>query len=287
MIVLGQFNSLRIIEQLPMGLTAVDNDETPVFIPYQQEQFAVGETIRAFVYCNQDNVLEGTLTAPNITRDTFASLHVLSMVNAGAFLDWGLKPDLFLPARLMHKHIEEKNPVVVRLIEDTKYNQLIADAKIESYFELLPSSWDNNQPVELLVYAKTPLGCKALFTSQIDKNACQDNTSYHNGMLYHNELPTQLRIGQSVTGYVKHIRADGKVDLTLQQHNKKERTALADLIVEDLQAHGGISSLTDKSSPELIYQRFKTSKGAYKKALGALYKANKIIIQKDVIKLVG
>lgn len=286
MIVLGQFNLLKVTAQLPMGLNAEAEDGTVVFIPYQQAQYDIGAEVNAFVFYNQDNKLEGTLTAPKIVKDQFASLQVISIVKPGAFLDWGLKPDLFLPTRNMHKQIEAGSPVVVCLAEDEKRQQLIADAKIESYFTDFSGEWDANQTIELLVYAKTPLGYKALFSRESTGWPHQNEQTYHQGMLYHNELPTKVRIGQKLTGYIKNVRDDGKVDLTLQRHTSSERKTLADDILDDLRAHGGISSLTDKSPPDHIYQRFKTSKGSYKRALGALYKANKIVIQKDSIKLV-
>ncbi len=286
MIVPGQFNLLKVTEQLPMGLTAESDDGSSAFIPYQQRQFDIGESINVFVYYNQDYALEGTLLSPKITNGQFASLQVVSIVKPGAFLEWGIKPDLFLPKRNMHSQIAVNSPVVVRLIEDDKRSQLIADSKIEAYLTPFTDKSYPDREISLLVYAKTPLGYKALFSCDTAETSDQTRT-FHYGMLYHNELPTKIRIGQSINGFIKNIREDGKVDLRLHRHNKAERNSLAESILEDLRAHGGISSLTDKSTPEQIYQRFKTSKGAYKKALGALYKDNKIIIQKDLIKLVA
>ncbi|MGQ8363844.1 CvfB family protein [Glaciecola sp. 1036] len=275
MLTVGKKNRVKVTEVMPMGVMAVSLNNQPetVFVPYAQQSVKQDDILEVFVYFNEDGDLQGSLEDIKLSVDQFASLKVKSIIKAGAFLEWQLKPDLFMPRIHMHNQIHEHMAVVVTLLKDPFKPQLIASSQIEKHLASPPTEFNPQEQVELLVYAETPLGFKAIV-----------NQSFA-GLLYKNELFKPLRIGQKLDGFIKHIREDGKVDLQLQRHDKKARKSLADAIIDDLQAHGGISSLTDKSSPEDIQHRFNVSKGAYKKAIGELYKSRKILIEKDYIKL--
>ena len=272
----GKINRLTVCEILPFGVYAKANlsDENAVLVPYEHGNFNEGDCLEAFVYYNEEKQLQGVIGNIKIQLGEYQSLKVKKIINAGAFVDWGLKPDLFMPREHMHSNVAEGLGVVCSIFHDPYKNELLATSKVEASLGEPPSDFDATQPVNLLLYAETPLGFKAIVNHRFG------------GLLYKNELAQRVRIGQTITGYVKTIRPDGKVDLCLRRDDKQSRNNLEAEILDDLVAHGGLSSLTDKSSPDDIQQRFNVSKGAYKKAIGALYKAKKITIQPTHIRLV-
>ncbi|GLR69853.1 CvfB family protein [Agaribacter marinus] len=273
----GKYNQLKVLETLPMGVYAIDNEqdsEDKVFIPYVSDSYTEGQIIQAFVYYNEDGELQGTCDNVKLSMGQFVSLKVKSIIRAGAFIDWGIKPDLFMPRDHLHSKVQENMQTIVTLFHDPYKKQLAASSKIEKYLADAPENWDYTQQVDLLIYAETPLGFKAI----VDQK--------YAGLLYKSELFKRVRIGQSMTGFIKQIRSDGKIDLQLQRQDQGGRKDLVSQILDDLQAHDGISSLTDKSSPEDIQHRFNVSKNAYKKAIGQLYKDKKIVIHKTHISLV-
>ncbi|MFC3121568.1 CvfB family protein [Agaribacter flavus] len=273
----GKYTQLQIGEILPMGVYAFDpkgDIEQTVFIPYVSDSYQSGQTINTFVYYDEEGNLQGTTEDVRLRIGQFSALKIKSIIGAGAFVDWGLKPDLFIPREHLHSQVHENMLSVLTMFHDPYKKQLCASTKVEKYLSEAPNKLSTTEPFSLLIYAETPLGFKAI----IDQK--------YTGLLYKNELFTPLRIGQTITGYVKEVRADGKIDLQLQRQDQGSRDELATQILDDLIAHDGLSSLTDKSKPEEIRQRFNVSKNAYKKALGQLYKERKITIHSSHISLV-
>ena len=294
MLSIGKFNTLKVKEATPVGyiLAATFEDESQqldkpsnpwteniekqtqtILLSDATRALNEGESIDVFLFYAQDKSVQATMQNVKIEMDEFKSLTVVGITEAGAFLDWGLSRDLFAPKQHIHSELAEGLPAVVKLVHEPKQNRLYATTKIEQYLETAPSQWDYAKPVELLVYSKTPLGYKVLIDQQ------------YAGLLYSSDLFKSIRIGETHKGFITKIRDDGKIDVSLQRHDAKQRQTLAEQIIEDLEAHGGISSLTDKSSPQDIQTRFNVSKGAYKKALGQLYKNKKILISATHITL--
>jgi predicted RNA-binding protein (virulence factor B family) len=202
------------------------------------------------------------------------ALKVVALTDHGAFLDWGLNSDLFVPRSEQMGDMAVGSISVVLAMVDDDSQRMIASAKL---FRYLPDQSDDEfqdgQPVSLLICQRTDLGYKAVV----------DGT--HLGMLYHNEVFSPLGIGDQREGFVKQVRPDGKLDLTLQQAGAAGRDELESKILEHLRQLNGSSELTDKSAPQAIYNTFGVSKKAYKKALGGLYRNRLIVIGKDRIEL--
>jgi len=275
MLKIGQRNPLVVTEIFPFAyaLNTLDGAlETPVMLKEQDRVFELNEALDVFVYTQPNGELAASLETPKIQMDEFASLTVMGTSAHGYFFDWGIKPDLYAPEAQVHTDLDMGNTYVVRLISD-KLGKLIGTTKIERFLESDGSALKPKQAVSLIIYAKTPLGFKAIVDNK------------YQGLLFKSDLITQVKIGQKLDGFVKFIRDDGKIDLSLQLINKKTRLSLEDAIIEDLKAHDGMSTITDKSSPDEIFSYFKVSKAAYKKAIGALYKAKSIKIEKNCIYL--
>ncbi len=282
MLSIGHINTLQVTETLPFGyeLSVPEeqkhfNNEEPVSIILKDEEaiLKVSEYVDAFVFTSSTGELLATLQRPKITFNEYASLTVVGASQHGYFADWGIKPDLYIPASQAHSDLSVGLNYVVKLVID-KHDKLVGTTKIERFLE---DASRNNAPsgqVELMLYAKTPLGFKAVVDGR------------YTGLLFQNETIQKVSIGDKVSGFVKHVRSDGKIDLSMQRQGMEARKDLSQLILEDLVAHDGLSSLTDKSSPDEIYAKFKVSKGAYKKALGNLYKNKKIKIQNNCVTLV-
>jgi predicted RNA-binding protein (virulence factor B family) len=203
----------------------------------------------------------------------FASLKVVEINSVGLFLDWGLSKDLLLP------HSEEKRPlqvgdyVLVHVYLDPRSRRITATARLDRFLDNSPATYQVGEQVELLIAERTDLGFKAIINER------------HWGLLHKNELFRFVRSGMRETGYIREVRDDGKINLSLQPVGAEQRDVLAERIVEALQAAGGFLPLSDKSPAELISQQFSVSKGNFKKAIGGLYKRGVILIGDDGIRL--
>lgn len=276
MLKIGQRNQLIVHEILPFGYALIhpeQKDESQIVTLKETEhEYAQGEKLDVFVYMQNDRVLMATTKAIPIQLGKFARLLAVGASDSGYFFDWGIKPDLYVPQIHAHGSLSVGSYYVARLIQD-KLGRVLATTKIEQFLSNDTQSLTNNQAVSLLVYDATPLGYKAIV-----------NESYQ-GLLYKNELSTSLSIGQQLNGFIKQIRKDGKLDLSLHLVNEEARKDLNQIILDDLSAHGGMSTITDKSSPDEIFAHFKVSKAAYKRAIGSLYKQRLIRIEKNCIYL--
>lgn len=276
MLQIGKFNQLSVQATYPFGFHLGDGEINNVLLPLDQapEGCAEGHSLRVFVYQDKEGNLLAATQPPLIELGQVASLTVKTVTGAGAFLDWGLTDDLFLPRGQQASEPVEGMPCVVYLYIDAVNDKLTATAKLHQHLQENGSELAPRQAVDLLVFDRTDMGYKAVV----------DNT--YLGLIFKDEVLQPLEIGQRLPGFVKRVREDNKIDLCFQFHDSKARRALTEQILDDLEAHGGLSTLTDKSSPEEIQRRFGVSKGAYKKALGQLYKQKQILLQKDKITLI-
>jgi uncharacterized protein len=232
----------------------------------------LGDMLEVFVYVDMDGHLAATTTIPKALVDEVAWLKVVSVNRVGAFLDWGLPKDLLVPFGEQHRELEEGKPYLVKLFLDSQ-NRILATPKIEKFIADEGFYFKAGQKVSLLIADKTELGIKAIV----------DNT--HWGMLYPNELFQTVRKGQKIDGYIKQIREDHKIDLTLHEPGYGKVEALTDRILAKLKDNQGFLALGDNSPPEAIYQAFGVSKKVYKNAIGALYKKKWVLVEKDGIRL--
>ncbi len=283
MIALGKFNTLRIDHSADHGLYLSGDEATgDILLPnrYVTPGMRVGEEVTVFVYLDQDERIVATTETPLAQVGEFAFLRVAWTNKYGAFLHWGLLKDLFCPFREQKQPMQRDKGYIVYVKEDEATHRLMATAKVERYLEHTPpdiSHFRHGDAVEALVWQKTDLGFKVIVW-RADDDAPR---RYYQGQLYDNQIFQPLRTGDRVTAYVDHIRQDGKTDLTLQPTGHRHTLDFAETLLRYLYENGGRCDLGDKSDAELIYDRFKVSKKAYKRAIGDLYHRRLITIADD------
>ena len=277
MALIGRFNSLQVIKHTDFGLYLDGGPDGEILLPNRYvpkgEPSDVGDWLNVFLYLDSEDRLIATTEHPKVQVGGFASLKVVAINSIGLFLDWGLPKDLLLP------HSEEKRPlqvgdyVLVHVYLDPRSRRITATARLDRFLDNSPATYQVGEQVELLIAERTDLGFKAIINER------------HWGLLHKNELFRFVRSGMRETGYIREVRDDGKINLSLQPVGAEQRDVLAERIVEALQAAGGFLPLSDKSPAELISQQFSVSKGNFKKAIGGLYKRGVILIGDDGIRL--
>ena len=275
MLELGKFNTLTITKQLD-NQVYLDGDELGEIALAERglpEGKAVGDPVRVFVYVDGKNQTVATLQSPKAQADEVAWLKAVSLSHAGAFLDWGLPKDLLLPFNEAKGKLVEGRSYLVRLFLDEN-NRIAASMLLDDFIQDEAFYYQEGQPVELIVAEHTDLGFKVVVDNK------------HWGVLYKNEVFQPLKKGQKLKGFIKKIRPDRRLDLTLSQGKYGEKVdGTAEKILAILAKHGGFVALTDKSDPQLIYDTFAVSKKVFKQAIGGLYKQRKIVIEDAGIRL--
>lgn len=277
MAVIGRMNSLQVVKHTDFGLYLDGGADGEILLPKRyipkDTPSEVEDWLNVFIYLDSEDKLIATTLKPKIQLGEFASLKVVDINRVGLFFDWGLPKDLLLP------HSEEKRPLqigdycVVYLYLDKRTRRLTATARLDRHLDKVPANYQVGQEVDLLVVERTDLGFKAIIDAK------------HWGLIHKNELFKFIRSGMREKGYIKELRADGKISLSLQPIGHEAATGLAEQIIERLRDQGGVLALGDKSPPELISEQFRVSKGNFKKAIGGLYKQGLIRIHDDRIEL--
>ena len=216
-----------------------------------------------------------TTLEPKAQVHQFAFLQVKAIENVGAFLDWGLDKDLMVPFREQRQRMEKGRWYVVYVTIDERTGRIMATNKIEQRLDNHQLTVQQGEEVELLILQKTDLGYSSIINHR------------HKGLLYDNELFSGVNIGETMKGYIKNIRSDNKIDLSLQPQGYLNATDdHTSLIMEQLQAKNGFIPLNDKSPADQVYSTLGISKKAFKRAVGSLYKARKIMIEEGGIRLI-
>lgn len=273
MINIGKINQLKVVRQQGANIYLGDNMSGKVLLADRKPPVCqVGDTLEVFVYVDGEGHLAATVQKPLAQVGDIAWLKVVSLNYVGAFLDWGLPKDLLVPFSEQHHEMEVGRSYLVKVFFDDQ-DRIAASTKIDKWLSDEAEGFEAGQKVSLIIADKTDLGVKAIV-----------NNSYW-GMLYQNELFQPVRKGQKLDGYIKQIRDDGKIDLSLHQPGYGKVMPLTDKILDRLKANNGVLMLSDKSPPEAIYATFGVSKKVFKQAIGALYKQQLIAIEKDAIKL--
>ncbi|WAC39374.1 S1 RNA-binding domain-containing protein [Pedobacter sp. SL55] len=274
MITIGKYNKLRVAAKNSQGLSLTDGN-SEVLLPFAEvpKNIELGDDVDAFIYLNKDGNTVATLKEVLATADEFALLTVVSVNDDGAFVDIGVDKDVFVPKREQKKPMELGESYVVYVFVDDQSNRLLASSKVDEFLAHDGYDFDEGDSVDLLIVDKSDLGYNAIINDEFI------------GLLYHNEVFSMVEPGQRTTGWIKTIRVDGKIDLTLQPSGFSHILDTKDYILEELKVVGEIN-LGDKSSPEEIYNRFQVSKSAFKKAIGGLYKERLITLSDHQIKLV-
>ena len=276
MITIGKTYKLKAVKKLDFGVYLDAEDLYEVLLPkrYVPRDLEMGQEIEVFLYLDSEDRPVATTEIPKVQLGEFAYLPVVDVNNTGAFLDWGLPKDLFVPFGEQHRPMEVGRSYIVYVYLDKVQGRLTASSKIDKFLDDdRPHDFTPQQAVKLLVANSTDLGYKAII----------DNS--HWGVLYSNEVHQRLSFGQSLDGFIKRVRDDGKIDLSLQG-GKETRDKYERIILGYLKQQGGFAQVHDKSDPKLISDLFGMSKKAFKKAIGNLYKQRIINIEKDGINIV-
>ena len=272
---IGEINSLKISRDTPHGLFLVDDEGEDVLLPgqYLKGDEKVGDIIDVFIYNDSEDRVVATTETPKISLNEFASLKVIDVNKNGVFLDWGLEKDLLVPFKEQNKKMQLGQTYVVRMYLDDETDRLVATAKVKQFLSNEALAIQEKDKVDLIVFNQSDLG----FDVIVDEK--------HVGLLFRNEVFTQIKNGDRLTGYVKQIRSDGKMDVTLQPDIETHLGNSNQVILQALRANGGVLNISDKSSPEDIYASVHMSKKIFKKSIGNLYRQRMIKLEPGQISL--
>jgi len=272
---IGRINNLQVLRSVDFGLYLDAGELDSILLPirYVPEGAKVGDWLDVFIYLDSEDRLICTTETPRVKVGECANLKVVSTTPIGAFVDWGLSKDLLVPFGEQVTPMEVGQSYPVFAFIDPRTKRITGSTKIGRHLSEMALYLAPEQPVEFLIYQRTDLGYMGVI-----ENRCL-------GLLFHQDILQPIDIGQRLKGFVKEIRIDKKVTLCLQLQGQEARDELSQQILDDLNASGGSSTLTDKSTPDAIYKKFNASKASYKRALGALYKQRLIKIEKDKVTL--
>ncbi len=276
MISLGKFSTLTAYKKREQGIYLKDEQEDEVLLPnkYVPKDLEVGQELSVFVYTDSEDRMIATTLMPKIILHHFAYLEVVDVNQIGAFLDWGLEKNLFVPFREQKQTMNRGEWHIVYLYEDETSDRLVASAKWHKFIQKEIITVEEGEEVNLLVAHPSDLG----------RNVIVNNI--HAGLIFENEIHKDLKMGDRLKGYVKQIREDNKIDIRLEQKGYAKVEPNAQRILDAIKNENGFLPLTDKSNPDAIRQQLGMSKKTFKKAVGALYKQRLIKLEKKGIRLV-
>jgi len=278
---MGQMNRLTVVKEVDFGLY-LDGGELPdgrkneILLPtrYVPKDCRIGDEVEVFIYRDSEDRIIATTEKPYVMVGDFACLKVVSVTHAGAFLDWGLPKDLLVPFDEMEHRMEEGKRYVVGVYVDDETDRIAASARLDALlYDESEDDFKEGEEVDLFVANKSDLGYKLIV-----------NTS-HWGLLHKHEVVRPLKRGERLTGFIKAIRPDGRIDITLHRRARDKTDDAVDIIMRKLTGAGGFLAVSDKSPPQDISELFGLSKGMFKKAVGSLYKRKLIVITEDGVRL--
>lgn len=279
---IGDFNRLKVKELARregygpvFGLYLEGGREGDILMPqkYAPEGVKPGDEVDCFVYLDQEERLVATTEKPLAKVGDFAWLKCSWVNEYGAFLDWGITKNLFCPFREQKKRMEVGNSYIVHIHIDEESYRLMASAKVEHYLSHDKPAYKPNDEVDLLVWQKTDLGFKVIVDNKFG------------GLVYKDQIYQYIHSGDRLKGYVAQVRADGKLDITLQPAGRRETEDFAQTLLQWLKDNGGSCPLGDKSDAEDIKRMFQVSKKTFKRAIGALYKQHLIVLEGNGFRL--
>lgn len=275
MVNIGKYNTLKIIKVLDFGVYLDGGDGVEILLPtrYVPPKAKIGDEVEVFIYHDNEGRLIATTAKPLAIVGEFQFMEVKSVNNTGAFLNWGLMKDLLVPFKEQKMPMRKGKWYLVYVHVDHITGRIVASARIDKYLDNVIPDYTFNQEVDLLVAEDTEIGYKVII----------DNT--HWGLVYHNEVFQRLEKGEHLKGYIKEVREDEKIDVSLTPLGYQKVEGIAKIILDSLKAQGGSIAVHDKSEPAVIYSLFRCSKKAFKQAIGALYKQKIITIEPDCIRL--
>jgi len=277
MLKIGRYNNLAVIKEVDFGfyLDSEDDEWGEILLPYGQapKDCSVDDYLDVFIYFDSEDRIIATTKRPHAVVGQFNLLRVASVEKVGAFMDWGLPKDLFVPFGEQKKRLQANRSYIVYVFIDEGSGRIVGSTRINKFIDQVPPDYEVGQMVELLIAREAELGYTAIINDA------------HWGFLYHNEIFKDVRIGKKVRGYIQKIRDDGKIDLSLTSAGYEKVAGIAETILNQLARNNGFLPITAKTSPEELSDRFGVSKRNYKKALGSLYKKRLLSIDPDGIRL--
>lgn len=273
---LGKFNTLKVVKQVEFGIYLDGGVEGEILLParYVPEGCKPGDELRVFIYLDNEERLVATTLTPKIQVGEFAYLEVNWVNQHGAFLNWGLMKDLFVPFAEQKMKMQMGKSYIVHAHVDEESYRIMASAKVERYLSKEQPPYKVSDEVHILIWQKTDLGFKAIVENQFA------------GLIYENEVFRPLHTGMELKAYVKQVRPDGKIDLALQRSGQAHVEDFAPTLLNYIRQQGGTTTFNDKSAAEAIYDMFGVSKKTFKRAVGDLYKKRLIELTDTGIKLV-
>ncbi len=275
MLDIGRYNELRIKSQVEHGYIVTDGDEE-AFLPkhHAPKSLEVGSNIYVFVFLNKEGSLQATTQKPYACAGDFAFLKVVDESPDGVYMDLGIDKDIFVPNREQKRPMGKGGKYVVYIYVDDQNGKLLASSRLSDFIEEDDIDLEEGDEVSLLITEQTDLGYNAIIDNK------------YIGLIYQNEVFSEVRPGDVKKGWVKKVRIGNKIDLSLQPIGYVHILDSKEGLYQELVSSGGTIALGDKSDPVAIYDRFQLSKSAFKKTIGALYKERKITIGDHEIKIV-
>lgn len=276
MIELGNYNNLEVLRDTSVGLFLGSDSGAEILLPnkYVPQTAKTGDVLKVFCYLDHEERPVATTLTPYVLRNQFALLKVVEVNKIGAFLDWGLEKHLLVPYREQRDKMKEGQWYVVHCYMDDVSFRLVGSNKLNKFLDNDPLTVTENQEVDLLFTHATDLGWEVIINNK------------HKGLVYADDIYKRVSVGDTSKGYIKKIRPDNKIDVSLQPLGENLLEPTAEKIYQRLVANGGYLPLHDKSKPEDIKRELQMSKKTFKKGVGTLYKARKIAIENNGIKII-
>ena len=274
MINIGGYNSLRVKRKTYDGLILTDENEEVLLPPSDVKANAeMGDELFVFVYHNKEGQLSATSTRPYACVGDFAYLSVIDEAEKGVFMDIGIEKDIFVPSREQKRPMHKGEKHVVYLYLDERNERITASSWLEDYADTDVTELEEGEEVSLLIGDRSDLGFNTIINNR------------YIGLLYHNELYEPLEMGELRQGFIKKIRENKKIDLSLRPIGFDFILESRDVLLQMIKENGGVLPLGDKSSPDDIREQLKMSKKAFKQAIGGLYKQRLITISDHEVRL--
>ena len=270
---LGKFNRLEVVKEVDFGMYLDGGDEGEILLParYVPEGCQIGDILNVFLYLDNEERLIATTLTPLVQVGEFACLEVAWVNQFGAFLNWGLMKDLFVPFSEQKMKMQVGKKYIVHAHLDDESYRIVASAKVDRYLSKEKAEYQPGEEVNILIWQKTDLGFKAIIENKFG------------GLLYDSEIFQPLHTGMVLKAYVKQIREDGKIDLVLQKLGFEKVDDFSKTLLEYIREHDWYTPLNAKSPADDIYDAFGVSKKTFKKAVGDLYKKHLVVLQEDGI----
>ena len=272
---LGKFNTLRVVKEVDFGMYLDGGEDGEILLPlrYVPEGCQPGDLLNVFIYLDNEERLVATTLTPLVQVGEFACLEVAWVNQFGAFLNWGLMKELFVPFSEQKMKMQVGRKYVIHAHLDDESYRIVASAKVERYLSKDRPEYASGDEVNILIWQKTDLGFKAIIDNK------------YSGLLYENEIFSTLQTGMEMKAFVKQVREDGKVDLILQKPGFEKIDDFSKTLLNYIRENDGRIRLNDKSPAEDIYATFGVSKKTFKKGVGDLYKKHLITLHEDGITL--